>query len=554
MEVTLRLSKGKFLMPSKATLLKIVLVLLLLLMLGALIWWSLTPLNPVIAFVAVIAFALFVAGVAVYLMGSSMGEASGRFVSARFRVRGSTGLLVFLMVSVFGSFLVTRVRDERRAELMLQLGEEVLRDVDVVSLVYFGSCVPTSMRSLDVLRHRLQQMGAPAQGYERALTLFVDGRFEAALKEISEHTEVSTTYFGNAKLLRAGCYTYLGRHAAAAREYRSALYDNPNDLDVMSSLGLAQLYARRFKEAEQIFDAVRRLLEAVMPDSTIGKSNSLRNHGWALEALARYEEAEALLRQALVMHETIRTPDSRSRLEIQHALVVVLWRRAKNDEAEVMGREALEQGLLTLGRSDVLILNIKMNLGIVLAAQGLFQEAEVLLSESVDGFTTLCGSNSLQRVNAAVNLATVLWYRGKIQAAMRQLTEISDSAARLAHANPEVAISWYSVKGLVHVANGENPEAVLAFGEAFRIADGTLPSNHAELGKVVVNYGCALRDNGELDKAEQLLMKGYELLASVRGDGHPDTTAAALELVRLYELMGDAESVQYWSERAREKE
>jgi Flp pilus assembly protein TadD len=117
----------------------------------------------------------------------------------------------------------------------------------------------------------------------------------------------------------------LGRRAEAVPHYRQAVRLSPDFFAALMNLGCL-LLDRQPKEALALFERARH----VQPDSV----QALTNFGFALNALDRVEEAEAVFREALA--RDLKSPEGHS------GLGIALARQERHEEAIGCQRRALE--------------------------------------------------------------------------------------------------------------------------------------------------------------------------------------------------------------------
>ena len=135
----------------------------------------------------------------------------------------------------------------------------------------------------------------------------------------------------------------------------------------------------------------------------------------------RFDEAEALLRQALPNSETDRV-DPRIVGELanvlrekgKHGEAAPLYRRALQGEAEPLYRRALKSFELLYGPSDKRTVDVVLKLAITLADQGMHGEAEPLYRRALQGYEQLYGPSDNRAIDVVRRLADVLQELGKL--------------------------------------------------------------------------------------------------------------------------------------------
>jgi len=284
---------------------------------------------------------------------------------------------------------------------------------------------------------------APGDARSEALTLLSSiGWWEGDLESVERYTgqalEIAREA-GRADLESLALSEVAATHLARLELTRAdAALDAAADLALASgSLSAAAWVARvrgsihlrrgRFDDAEREFEAARRLFDEIGAASDAGRTQQLV--GLAVWQGGDADRAEQLVREAV--RSLLSLQERAKVIEAQRTLAELVLAKGHVEEAERWALSAVE----TVGMQDSMSRsNVRMVLGMVRAAQGRDDEAELLLRDAIDSLAATDHRNSEPEPLAAY--ARFLRDRGRDDEACRieeRLAELlePEGAARI---------------------------------------------------------------------------------------------------------------------------
>ena len=307
--------------------------------------------------------------------------------------------------------------------------------------------------------------------------------------------------------------------------------------------------------------------------------------------LGAYQQAEPLLRRALILSRQVWTDDSPVTLDTANDLGVTLRQLNRLDEASDLLSDVRSRRLRLHGPDHPKTISAENNLAIVLINRGQWPEAEGMLRNCRERIRRIPGFDEREYLFIVANLAWVLESQENtpakvVEAAKLLRDHMSDfrriwgeksteiytvwdslgTALRLL-GDPVTAVEWHhkALEGR-RFALAEDHDLTLAsrnnlalalretgkFEEAERIFRALLatksPTGIIELRRqyYLHNLALALRDQGRIVEAEPYMRESYEIFRRVPGPTHPETLAVVGGLLDLQVLRGgwaDAEIV-----------
>ena len=261
--------------------------------------------------------------------------------------------------------------------------------------------------------------------------------------------------------------------------------------------------------------------------------------GALLLAMGRYEEAEALHRQALEGRRRFRA-DPLAEARSLAALGSVLGRRAEFEEAERAQRAALALRLRHLGEGHADVAESLDALATLLRARGERVEAEGVQRRALAIREAVQGPDHLATATSTNNLALLLSDRGELGEAEALYRRVLDfDLRRLGEEHPYTAIVLNNLAGVL-ARRGEGEEAERLFRRALAIDRRLHGDMHPQVATVLNNLGHVVRDRGDAREAEALYREALEIFRAVNGERHPSVGTAHAVLATAVHLRGDA--------------
>jgi len=178
------------------------------------------------------------------------------------------------------------------------------------------------------------------------------------------------------------------------------------------------------EKAEQLLRETTKLVRTADGDRASTTVHFIFQHGTVLSHFDdRLEEAEALLREAVVSLTATVGPDKEDTLNASGALAMVLRRRSKEGEAETLLVSTLERARAVLGFGHRITLATLNNLGVIWSAAGKLSETEKLYREAMAAKKKVFGEHHPSTLNTVHNLGALLHKMGRLDEAHALLSE-----------------------------------------------------------------------------------------------------------------------------------
>ena len=374
-------------------------------------------------------------------------------------------------------------------------------------------------------------------------------------------------------------YLSLGLHDRAEPLLRQSLSQReqlhgPDHADVAESLqALAVLDQDRgdLASAESHQRRALAIQRRTLGDRDRKVGDTLTDLSVTLLGLARYADAEGVIREALEIHRSVPGDDEAVAYDLNN-LASVLRRSGRLEEAERVYRDALAVARKVFGPAHPQLTRTINNLAVTLMDRGNLASAEPLMREALAMTRKLYGSEHPDVALQLSNLASMLGARGDLdgwidnarqalemrrklfgpeheQVAMsldnlgRALAEKRDleGARRLyeealriqrkvyGEEHPRVADVLLDMAELT-MARGDRVEAERLARAAVKIRVTKLGEKHADVGWSWMVLGSIRHAAGSDEEAEALLRRGLEVLMKALPPGHWRTGAAMSEL------------------------
>ncbi|MEM9292208.1 MAG: tetratricopeptide repeat protein [Acidobacteriota bacterium] len=304
----------------------------------------------------------------------------------------------------------------------------------------------------------------------------------------------------------------------AAREFTEAL----RGADVDSSMVLNFLQARMTRWSPYRLLAILDALIEI-PQSLLSQALSLR--GVLLYYLARFDEAEPLLRRALSISESSYGADHPQVAADLNNLAVLLRDTNRLSEVEPLFRRALSISESSYGADHPQVAMGLNNLAALLKGTSRLSEAEPLYRRALSISESSYGADHPQVATGLNNLAALLKDTNRLSEAeplLRRALSISESSYGADH--PEVAISLNNLALLLQDTNRLS-EAEPLLRRALSIRESSYGADHPEVAISLNNLATLLKGTNRLSEAEPLYRRALSISASSYGADHPQVAA-----------------------------
>ena len=349
-------------------------------------------------------------------------------------------------------------------------------------------------------------------------------RVAEAQKQIAEAQTVaadSARELAQAETVRAEAQTKI---AVAVAEFQTKM---------LSTADPDKLLGDKVTVLQAMQAAVKELNQGALKDQPLVEANLRINIGATFLSLARYEEAEPLLREALDINRKALPAGHPDIANSLNSLAELLQPQNKLAEAEPLFREALEiwRKALPAGHPDIAAsLN---NLAGLLQDQNKLAEAEPLLRESFEIYRKALPAGHPDIAKSLNNLAMLLQDQNKLAEAeplFREALEINRKALPAGH--PDIANALYNLGRLLQAQN-KLAEAEPLYREALEIWRKALPAGHPNIAYCLNNLALLLQAQNKPAEAEPLLRESLEMRRKALPAGHPEIATSLNNLATL---------------------
>jgi tetratricopeptide (TPR) repeat protein len=242
---------------------------------------------------------------------------------------------------------------------------------------------------------------------------------------------------------------------------------------------------------------------------------------WPLQSLARWPEAEALLRQA-VATETHLGEGRRELATALNNLARLLEATHRHEEAETLYRRAIAIDKTTRSDLDPKAANHLNNLGELKRKDGDYSEAERLFREALAINEVVFGSRHISVARGLNNLGLLLANTGRHAEAEPLLRRAIDSYTDVVGPDhPDLAAALNNL-GYLYQNQKRDSEAELLFRRALEILEASLGDRHPQVATCLTNIAVSLQNMGRLSDAEPLLRRALEIDEASYGADHEE--------------------------------
>jgi serine/threonine protein kinase/TolA-binding protein len=308
--------------------------------------------------------------------------------------------------------------------------------------------------------------------------------------------------------------------------------------NALSAQGLADWDLRKVAQSEALYREALQIHRAAFGDVDLRVATDRQNLTLALRNLGRYEEALEQCRANIDIVEKILGPNHPDISRALFTLGTTLYHMARYEEAEHVLRRGVAVARANLGDHPTTATALN-NLGLVLMDWHGLDEAEQVYREALRIATAQLGPNHNMVLIIASNLGYVHGQQGKLELAE---AELRDVLARDRAAGIKDEVWELNRLGDVRRQRGDWQEAVGLHRQALQQAIALFSPNARQAALSHYYLGLALIDAGEKTEAASELraaLAAYRALLPPDG-AHPFSASARLALGRLLSTQPDA--------------
>lgn len=262
-------------------------------------------------------------------------------------------------------------------------------------------------------------------------------------------------------------------------------------------------------------------------------ATSLGNIALVLQRQGKYEEAEAMNRQAIEEKEHVLGKEHLSTLISMENLAMVLKEQGKYKAAEQMCRRALDGKEKALGKEHSMTLQGMNNLATILQDEGRYKEVEQINRRVLEAQEKVLGKEHTDTLTSVNNLASVLCEQGKYEAAEEVYRRaVAGREKALGREHPDTLLSADSL-AVALCKQGKYEEAEELQRHALASLQKVNGRDHPHTFLVLANLAATLQTQKKYEAAEQMTRQALEGKEKRLGPEHPSTLLTVANLAFL---------------------
>jgi len=340
------------------------------------------------------------------------------------------------------------------------------------------------------------------------------------------------------------------RDALAIR--RKQLGVHPEVAQSLNNLGSLMRDKGDFAEAERLYEEslgiVQQLQEPDHPNVALAMANLA-----TVRVLRRdFEGAEKLTRDALAAQRARLGDRNETVAQTCNNLGSMLFMGRKYAAAADAFREALALRRDLFGPQHRLVTATQYNLGIVLKALDRYGEAKAVFEEALSSRQAELGERHPLVAATAVQVADCERMLGDHEAAGRRLQDVLGWLPTAAPSANLLMVDTLVGRGLVLLDSARPADAEPLLRQAVDLAEGCGEQGRLADGWARHVLGASLAAQKRFDEAEDLLLQGFDAMASDPQVSSMRCRAAADRICRMYTAWGLPEQADEWRHKSRE--
>lgn len=308
--------------------------------------------------------------------------------------------------------------------------------------------------------------------------------------------------------------------------------------------GEISFVGNKFYLAEERFQKAKEIYESNDLTQNLNYAKCLSNLGLLYHVIGRYQHAESLTEQALVLRAELVGSTHAAYGASLNNKALLYKDMGKYTDAEKLINQALDiisQDFGTHFSGYAICLN---NKAILLQTMGRYQEAEELYLNALEVANEDLRKKSTTYQRMLVNLASLY----QLMEEYEKAEEIYKKAIRtkkfqLKKKHPDYAYMLNNLAGLyLRMNKMEEIEELLL--KAKEIYEETLGTEHPAYAATISNLGNFYRMQQQFSEAETLLLESFEIRKKLLGERHPKFVESQEDLAILYWKMDDIEQAK----------
>lgn len=326
-----------------------------------------------------------------------------------------------------------------------------------------------------------------------------------------------------ARLRVAELQRLVGDRAPAEATLQALLLECPAELggthrycrETISELAAVRLDQMRVDEAEPLFRQALAQAEAAVGPQSEEAGNAASDLGFLLLSDGRLDEAEPLLQRALAIARARSGESSATAISSEQALAGLALQRGDFAAAEAGYRRVLDHRMASLGGDHPDTLRAQNDLGVALHQMGRVADAVPFFESAWRGFRAALGDRHHETLIASNNMCTLLSGLQRATEALPICVQASRGFDAELGAETPNAIATASSLAAAYLQTGNPAAAVDVLAPRIDAARTAFNGeNRIILARVLLNFGRARLDTGDVSAAKALIAEGGAIIAS----------------------------------------
>lgn len=424
---------------------------------------------------------------------------------------------------------------QSRANLaMLLSNQRRYEEAEKVFLRLLADAKRTESTETPVYMSNLAGLYKAQTKYDRAEKLYKEA---VELAEVLHDQDTAAICHNNLAGLKAqqSDYPAAKQHAVRALEiFRSIVPLNQVKIaHQLSVLGQIDVQQGVFDEAENLLREALVLQEKELGPDHFEVAQTRNGLAVLYKNQGNYVSAEAEYWHALTIYMRAAEPNPVEAARVLSNLAVLLSDAGQPARAESLARQALDLRLDALGKNHPDYADSLNTMAHIYHVQGDYAQALALYQQALQLAEQAKVVDSIQIANYENNLAAVLQDSGKFaQAEAAYEHTLAINQRRLGPDHPAVAESYINL-GSVSVEQGELTKAAARFQKALDILSKKYPKGHPTVAIALNNLGLVYSRQGDLQRAEPLFGRALTMIKSSLGAAHPSLSNSLNNLAML---------------------
>lgn len=310
------------------------------------------------------------------------------------------------------------------------------------------------------------------------------------------------------------------------------------DIEATVRMALANTYIAlgELGSAEQQAEAMLETTRTGLGPTHPMTADAERTLGRIRADTGRFDEAEALVRSAIPVIESLGDPVEIARVRAE--LARVLFGQGKQEEALGLWERSYEEISGALGPDHIQSLIMAHNTAMTLKDLGRLPEAEAMAADIVERRERTLGPDHPQTLAARDLYAGVLMKAGREREAVPILRAVVEGRARMLGEDHIATMLSMGNLGATLIRLGEIDEAEPLTRRALAAHRAKLGPEHARTLVLLANLAYILEERGRLDEAAALYREAIDIRTRSTGGRDPETWVPMNNLAMLYQDLG----------------